>query len=395
MGSAKNERPRVRKLVRFAGHARWKAFLACTVFLVLAPAHGSGGRPNSQIDGVTYQNYVVDEVPWSIHVIKIERNRSDFEVMTTLGGGSRIGLNTLTRQLRTIPKDAGTPIAAINGDFYSVEHDNYPGDPRGLHIRRGELVSDPAARTCVWFDEKSNPKIGDVRSKFSVTWPNGENTPMGLNEERAGNVAVLYTAAIGASTETAGGLEFILEKVSTNKWLPLRPEITIPARVREIRRSGDSPIAPDTMVLSLSSRRAPPVEVGDILILSTATEPSLAGARAAIGGGPWLVRAGKAAPGSARKGGERHPRSAIGWNSKHLFFVEVDGRQPGLSKGMNLRELADFLAEIGCEEAMNLDGGGSAEVWLNGRILNSPCYGRERSTGSAVVLLKKKVEGQP
>ena len=130
-------------------------------------------------------------------------------------------------------------------------------------------------------------------------------------------------------------------------------------------------------------------------MLSTATEPSIKGARTAVGGGPALVHDGKAAPGRAQKTNERHPRSAIGWNSKYFFFVEVDGRQPGLSMGMDVRELADFMVQIGCEEGMNLDGGGSAEVWLNGEIMNSPCFGRERSTATAIVLLKKKVQVQP
>lgn len=375
-------------------HSWFRLGLSCLAFLFLVPEPARGSRPPSEIEGVSYQNYVVDEVPWSIHVIRIERGRREFEIVTTLGGGARIGLNTLTRQLRTIPRDLGTPVAAINGDFYSLDHDDYPGDPRGLHILRGELVSDPIQRTCVWFNEAGEPRMGEVASKFSVTWPNGENTPFGLNEDRTGSGAVLYTAAVGDSTDTRGGYELILEKVSTNRWLPLKPGVTYPARVKSIQRGGNSPITAGTMVLSIGGRRAPQAEIGDILMLSTATEPSLAGVRTAVGGGPALVRGGKAAPGRALKANERHPRSAIGWNSKYIFFVEVDGRQPGLSVGMDVRELADFLVKIGCEEGMNLDGGGSAELWLNGQIVNSPCFGRERSTATAIVLIKKKVQAE-
>jgi hypothetical protein len=347
------------------------------------------------MDGLEYENYIVDEVPWSIHVVRIERNRSDFEIISTLGGGSKIGLASLTRQLRTIPRDIGTPLAAINGDFYSLEHSTHAGDPRGLHILRGELISDPIERTCFWIDHKGDPHMGDVTSKFTATWPNGENTPFGLNEERSRNRNVLYTPAVGEATRASAGIELILERASTNKWLPLQPGAIFPARVREIRRDGNARVEPNTMVLSLSGRRIPPVEIGDLLMLSTETEPGLKGARTAVGGGPLLVRGGKAAPGRASKAFERHPRSAIGWNSKHFFFVEVDGRQPGLSVGMDVRELADFLVQIGCEEAMNLDGGASAELWLNGKIMNRPCSGRERSTATAIVLVKKKVQTQP
>jgi hypothetical protein len=75
---------------------------------------------------------------------------------------------------------------------------------------------------------------------------------------------------------------------------------------------------------------------------------------------------------------ERHPRSAIGWNGQYYFLVEVDGRKPDLSVGMTLAELAAYLAKLGCEEAMNLDGGGSATLWFAGAVRNRPCDGYER-----------------
>ncbi|HTG43444.1 MAG TPA: phosphodiester glycosidase family protein, partial [Verrucomicrobiae bacterium] len=330
-----------------------RALLVAASFIA---AQASGGKTPRETEGVTYQRYSIREEPWSIHVIRIDRSQKDLEIITTLGDGGQIGLSTMTRQLRTIPSDAGVPVAAINGDFYSLERETYAGDPRGLHIMRGELISDPIVRTCVWIDSDGNPHMGEVASGFSVSWPNGENTPFGLNEERAGNPAVLYTAAIGESTLTSGGTELILERVSPRKWLPLTAGTVFPARVREVRRGGNSPLTADTLVLSLSSRRTPLAEKGDILMLSTATQPSLAGVRTAIGGGPALVRNAKAAPGRAQKAYERHPRSAFGWNSKHFFFVEVDGRQPRLSVGMDVRELAEFMVQIGCEEGMNLDG---------------------------------------
>jgi exopolysaccharide biosynthesis protein len=38
---------------------------------------------------------------------------------------------------------------------------------------------------------------------------------------------------------------------------------------------------------------------------------------------------------------------------------------------------------------MNLDGGGSTELWLRGKIVNQPCYGYERNTATGLVLLKR------
>jgi exopolysaccharide biosynthesis protein len=96
------------------------------------------------------------------------------------------------------------------------------------------------------------------------------------------------------------------------------------------------------------------------------------------------------------KSNERHPRSALGWNAQYYFLVVVDGRQPDFSDGMTLTELARYLVRLGCEEAMNLDGGGSTELWLRGRILNRPCYGHERrtATGLAVVRTEPRADLQ-
>ncbi len=69
---------------------------------------------------------------------------------------------------------------------------------------------------------------------------------------------------------------------------------------------------------------------------------------------------------------EIHPRSAAGYkrNGKQIFLV-VDGRQPD-SRGVDLKELAIIMDDLGCEEAINLDGGGSSALIVEGRLLNKP-----------------------
>ncbi len=47
------------------------------------------------------------------------------------------------------------------------------------------------------------------------------------------------------------------------------------------------------------------------------------------------------------------------------------------------------MAKLGCEEAMNLDGGGSATLWVLGSVRNSPSEGEERPGANALVLMKK------
>jgi exopolysaccharide biosynthesis protein len=385
----------MRKQLRIEAGTAFRA--AGIALLISIPGLFTRASAQTSLPGISYKNHVDRSEPWSIHVVRIDRSKPQYELVTTLGSGTRLGLAPLTEQLRRIPKQAGTPVAAINGDFYNTEGGQYSGDPRGLQILRGELVSSPIDRDCFWMDTNGNPRVGTVKPQFKITWPSGEQTAFRVNEER-GAEGTLYTAAAGRSTQTSGGIEFVLEAVDSGKWLPLQAGEKYAARIREIRRGGNARIEPGTMVLSLARVRpgsgAATAVVGDVLAVATDTLPSLKGVKTAIGGGPALIRDSKIQPARVSKARERHPRSAVGWNKKEIIFVQVDGRQR-ISDGMTLPELAEFMLSLQCEEAMNLDGGGSAEIWMNGKILNKPCYGHERDTGNALVLVEKKAQAQP
>ena len=79
------------------------------------------------------------------------------------------------------------------------------------------------------------------------------------------------------------------------------------------------------------------------------------------------------------KSSRREPRTAIGQiDTLHYTVIVADGRQDGYSIGMTLPELQDVFLSLGARTAINLDGGGSAEMWFNGQIINQPSGGTER-----------------
>jgi hypothetical protein len=111
----------------------------------------------------------------------------------------------------------------------------------------------------------------------------------------------------------------------------------------------------------------------------------------AISGDRMLVLKGELAPELGR--GELEPRTAVGTNrnGRYLYLVVVDGRQPFYSEGATLTELAQILIDQGAYVAMNLDGGGSSTMVIEGddgkpKILNSPIDhyipGTERPVGT-------------
>lgn len=115
--------------------------------------------------------------------------------------------------------------------------------------------------------------------------------------------------------------------------------------------------------------------------------------RDALAAGPVLVRRGRIAVsgdeevffGSSIP--EVHPRTAAGYTAQgELILLVVDGRQPS-SRGVDLRELAAIMKELGCVEAVNLDGGGSSTLVVNGRLVNRPAGGSyQREVLSAITV---------
>ncbi len=98
-----------------------------------------------------------------------------------------------------------------------------------------------------------------------------------------------------------------------------------------------------------------------------------------IGGFPLLLLEGRRVGDlevSERPGfsAERHPRTAVGMDPERnlLWIVVVDGRQPNHSAGMTLPELTSLFEALEVEEAINLDGGGSSVMVLDGSAVSSP-----------------------
>lgn len=69
----------------------------------------------------------------------------------------------------------------------------------------------------------------------------------------------------------------------------------------------------------------------------------------------------------------RHPRTIIGIDADGaIWLVTVDGRNPSLSLGMSFTELQRLSKRLGLRSVLNLDGGGSTTMWVDGRIVNHP-----------------------
>ena len=85
---------------------------------------------------------------------------------------------------------------------------------------------------------------------------------------------------------------------------------------------------------------------------------------------------------------QRQPRTMAGITAAgKLILATVDGRQPGVSEGLTLAEEADFMRGLGAVDAMNLDGGGSTAMVVNGTLVSHPSDATgERPVGDGILV---------
>ncbi len=70
---------------------------------------------------------------------------------------------------------------------------------------------------------------------------------------------------------------------------------------------------------------------------------------------------------------DKHPRTCIGYTRDHkLIIMVIQGRFPGVAEGATLQHEAQLLLDLGCVEALNLDGGGSSCMLINGKATITP-----------------------
>ncbi len=120
----------------------------------------------------------------------------------------------------------------------------------------------------------------------------------------------------------------------------------------------------------------------------------------AVGGGPVLVQNGdiqitnnEELKFAGKAINDKHPRTAIGYTADgRLILMAIEGRFPGKAEGATLVQEAQMLKELGCIEAMNLDGGGSSCLLINGKQTITPSDKEGQRPVPAVFLIKQLLQ---
>ena len=160
----------------------------------------------------------------------------------------------------------------------------------------------------------------------------------------------------------------------------------------------DALIPPDGVVVSAGGVKASllsSLNLGQTVELDYSIDKPWNSIKHALCGGPRLLANGKVSINGVEEKFDnsiingRHPRTAVAMTfDGDLLLIVVDGRKKD-SIGMKLSELAEYLQRLGCMHAINLDGGGSTAMYLNGKIINRPSDGSERRISNGILVTKR------
>jgi exopolysaccharide biosynthesis protein len=294
-------------------------------------------------------------------------------------------------------------IAAINAGFFRIDRSIFEGDNVSALKIDGKLLSESLNNRIALFIANKPQQTAVSFAHLNVNnllRIGKKDFPLsGINRQRKENELIEFNSYFHRTTLTDNdGLEIVVRN----------------ERITEIRdRKGNSVIPENGYVISASGKLReqilPLAKIGAKVKLSTGTRfeiknsfpnddssrttSAFSTAEDIVSGVPQLIKNGaiditwQQEKSSKAFVETRHPRTAVAKLKDGKFLmVTVDGRTAE-SAGISLPDLAAFLLEMGAIDAMNLDGGGSTTMFLDGKIVNKPSDKEgERRVGDAILV---------
>jgi hypothetical protein len=300
-------------------------------------------------------------------------------------------------------------IVAINGSF----HDRLTGAPAGGQVHGGWYSGwngvDSGHLGFGWTMERETlwgSCVVAPDNEQVITFLETGHTAVfhGINAPAGGERIVLYTPEFERlSPGDPTGVEVLVEMDRPALIIPT-PRMTV-GTIRDIRRPADTELSIpfDHIVIAGYGMQggilSEDAHVGEQIGISLELRDLGEGCHspqsedwtktyAGIEVGVAFLQDGEIVHDSAPYSVSDHPRTAVAFNDDYVFFIVVDGRSPGYSVGMTLDELGAFVRdELEADFALNLDGGGSSTMWVNGVVENSPSDGYERPVPDGLMMV--------
>jgi exopolysaccharide biosynthesis protein len=335
----------------------------------------------------------------TVNVLRLDLKKARLDVVHALDAA--IGVETTS----SISRRHGA-FAAINAGFFRLDRSIFNGEAAGVLKIDHKLLSESFANRIAFFiSNRGNQTaiaFAHLEINGSAEIKNKTFRLSGINRQRKDDDIIEFTPEFHRTTLTDNsGLEIIVRNgkiaaISDGKGSSLIPEngyvISAGAKMREqllpVLKIGNK-VKLSSGILHKGNDF--PTEESNRTTIAFSTAEDI------VGGVPQLIKNGKIEitwekEKSSKSFVEtRHPRTAIARiKDGRALLVTVDGRSE-TSAGMSLQELAEMLLEMGATDAMNLDGGGSTTMVLDGKVVNRPSDKEgERPVSDAILVTLRK-----
>ncbi|NCE65586.1 hypothetical protein D1159_13600 [Pseudoflavonifractor sp. 524-17] len=343
-------------------------------------------------------------------------------VPTVAYGDSVLKRQTLSAMAKTLEGQGKRVVGGINGDYYAMA----TGSPVGLVLTDG-VVRSAAGPASAWYygvgfrsDGTAfigKPALALKASFHDSTYPLGG----GINKIRTelGGYTLLTQDFAASTQNTSPGVDVILTPVvdqvgqevvdAGGSVLVQSSQLTIGGRVtctvdQVLESEGSIPIPAGKLVLTINGKgdaalieALKALQPGETVSFDISSpDARWLGAVNGIGAPSRLLNGGtidyNSFQGDSNASGNR-ARTAIGLKEDGtVIFYTIDAGASGYSVGCTLAQVAMRLRELGCVEAVALDGGGSTTLGATYpgdsamEILNRPSEGAQRANSTAIFL---------
>lgn len=322
------------------------------------------------------QDYSTGDRPIAMNVVIVEPD-SDYKIGLTFGSDD---INDLMR-VETFAQKSGA-YAAMNASYFKQD----TGTPLGLTIIDGKMMTGPLFNRSVFgVDKHGNYCIGKAMLEGEITIGNNDAAPIkNINQPvMTSSGAHLYNKHWGKATPETSE-EFWHIAIEKNKIVSI------------CEKSVEIPEAGFAVIVKKSLLPYAPQCDECVKYKYSLCPKDWCKMECAFAAGPNLVINGEKNVDITEQNfssvfaNTRTARSAIGLKKDGtVILLTVDGKQKGVSEGVTLYEMADIMLNLGAYQAMNLDGGSSTQMAVEGRMVNVPTNKLGAKVTNAVIVVRK------
>lgn len=307
--------------------------------------------------------------------ILIVNPRNSGVVIKPANGSYYIGSMKSVKDIAAIEE----AIAGVNASYFKPDS----GAPLGTSIVNGKIITGPLfKRVTLGITRYKEFKMAKINIKGEISI--GQNVNLDLFNI---NQPVFSSRSFSVFTDQWG-------RVTPHTSAHYSHIVVQNDTVRYVKNSS-VPIPKNGYVIVGPHSILPKyIKVGDFVRYNTKIIPDdWDEVEYAIGGGPYLIREGRIYIDNQKFSRSflwtKSPRTAVGYTKKGtLVLVTIDGRRKGFSEGATITEIAKIMKELGCYNAMNLDGGTSTQMVYKGRLVNYPAVkGGSRVTNALMIII--------